>query len=261
VARAAAHGTDPTLYAMAWAACPPDASGNRPGACQLLNLRQWARIDADNGVPWLKLAGEARSRGDAATQAEALYRASIAKRFDSHQGLFPHLADLALPADTPGWQRYQAMLDAAGIEAAQVLIEVRAPLDYCRPPRLDANRRQVCEALAQALVDKGRTLWEHTLAAALGRRLGWPPERVAALQQERDALNAVALVRSDQYGLDCAGVENTRRWFAQTLEQGELESLRREMQRLGEKPQALARRYRAWAAELAASRAASAVDR
>jgi hypothetical protein len=261
LARAAAAGDDPALYAMAWAACQPDAEGQRPGACQLLSLRQWTRIDADNGVPWLKLAGEARSHTDSATEAEALYRASMASRFDAHWGLFPNLADQALPPDTPGWQRYQAMLQAAGVQAAVALPEMRAPLEHCSPQRLDANRRQVCEALAKALVDKGTTLWDHTMASALGRRLGWPAERLAALQRERDAMQGLALMHSPTLSLDCAGVERTRQWFADLFRHGELGAMRREMQRLGEKPEALARRYRAFAAELAASRAASAVHR
>jgi hypothetical protein len=261
LARAAVAGDDPSLYAMAWAACQPDASGQRPGACQLLSLRQWTRIDADNGVPWLKLAGEARRQGDSATEAEALYRASIASRFDAHWGLFPHLADQALPPDTPGWQRHQAMLHAAGMQSAIALPELRAPLEYCSPQRLDANRRQVCEALAKGLVDKGTTLWDHGMAASLGRRLGWPAERQAALQQEHDAMQGLTLTQSPTLSLDCAGVERTRQWFTDMFRHGELGAMRREMQRLGEKPDALARRYRAFAAELAASRAASAVDR
>ena len=227
LALAAAASADGSLYAMALAACRPDDSGDAGNACAMLSLAQWARLEPANGVPWLQLAAEARRRGDAGGEAEAMHRAALASRFDARWGSFAELVDRALPPDAPGWQHLFLMVQAVGVQAALTAPEYQEMLEFCRPERLDANRRQTCDALARGLLDRGTTLMDHGMAGALGRRLGWPAERLQALEQERDAYTAVGLRQALSITMDCAGVQRTRAWLLDMSRLGELGAARR----------------------------------
>ncbi len=54
------------------------------GACRQLSLQRWARMDPDNAVPWLSLAGKARGRHDSAAEADAFSHAATAHKSDSY---------------------------------------------------------------------------------------------------------------------------------------------------------------------------------
>jgi hypothetical protein len=54
----------------------------------------------------------------------------------------------------------------------------------------DANRRQACEAAATTLTERSDSLLPVVMGAAIGRRLGWPDDRV-------DALRALQLAAAD----------------------------------------------------------------
>jgi hypothetical protein len=127
LARSAVDSIDPALYSMAMRACRPDAQGRVRGACQLLSLQRWAALDADNGAVWLEVAGDAVNRGQRAEVEQALYRASIASRWDVRWGLLRALVDRALPTSVPGWQR--AVLTIALHGAQQELSEQLPGLD------------------------------------------------------------------------------------------------------------------------------------
>ena len=68
----------------------------------------------------------------------------------------------------------------------------------CRGEALaDANRRQLCEGVADALVERSDNLLMASTGVGMGRRLGWGPER-------GDALRGIGLAAADagQWHLD-----------------------------------------------------------
>lgn len=228
LARSAAASNDAQLYGLALQACH---LGPAP-ACQLLNERRWAALAPDDGAVWLALAEAARRDGDRAGVSEALYRASIAARFDTRYGLVTQLVEEALPPSIPAWQRIELLVRAIGVQTA-AMPGYLVLAEYCRPPLADANRRQVCDRLAHQLVDHGRTLMDLTIGGMLGKRAGWPPERLAALRTEVAGLSAAAADSMDFDALDCGTVGAMRAWLSDSARLGELGAMRLRVQRSG----------------------------
>lgn len=186
LARLAVDSDDPLVYALAIDGCGTLVS--RPqagGACQLLGLEQWTRLDPDNAAPWLNQAALAQERGDAGAEAEAVYRAVQAQRVDWQTGRLAGLLLAALPPAVSPAVRDKIAIDAVGTAAAVNLPGGVVPQRHCSGEALlDANRRQVCEQLATLLVERGRSWLDIGLGRTLGERLGWPPTRLEALREE-----------------------------------------------------------------------------
>ena len=80
VAQQAIATTDARVYALAYGVCQTQREG--APSCDALTARRWTEVDAGNGMPWLEMLTEARERGDAAGQREALSRLASAERFE-----------------------------------------------------------------------------------------------------------------------------------------------------------------------------------
>jgi hypothetical protein len=218
---------DPMVYALALQACQIPGGRIGDGACQLLSLAQWARLDPDNAIPWLQVAYDARRRGDPAAQDEALYRASQASRsmFDPEG-----LAGLLLAADTSELSevdRSLLQIDAVGTVAAFAIPGLRAVNENCASPQLaNTNRRQTCSALAELLVSKPGLLIDLGIGTRLGERLGWPAERVNALRRTQRALMGVqAEGATAPEALGCASLARRRALLIEQSHVGEVAAL------------------------------------
>lgn len=250
LARDAVHGSDPQLYRLALQACSR-APRSAYGACQLVDARGWARRDAGNGAAWLAVAEAARQRGDEAELNEALFRIARATRFDARPQLFVELVRQAQPADTPRWARLQ--LDALAIGLGMAFTPTYAALmKPCERPALaDANRRQLCEALADTLERRGTTMMDAGMAMALRQRLEGESARVMALRRQQDAVFGWMADSVEPAGLDCASAERAGRWFGEVIAHGELEAARRGLARSGRSEREWAAGYRARRAQVA----------
>ena len=121
LADAARLTADPTVYAMATQACNRGGTQPRSASCGALSAQQMARIDPDNVIPWLHVAGEAVQRKDAGGAAEALYRASLANTSRVREFAFADLALSALPADWPALDAMRASAKVLEIHASLAL--------------------------------------------------------------------------------------------------------------------------------------------
>jgi hypothetical protein len=191
LAREAAGTEDAAVYAMAVQACLAfDPRMARGGNCQLVTVERWAQLDPDNAVPWTYLASAALSRNDGDAAGEALYRASIA---DVSRLYGDSLLAMAKPALASGFtdvQRLQLANELIGVQAGWTLPSFSTPMKMCSDEALrDGNRRQICDAYASMLIEKGNTLIERAIGIRLGERLHWPTERLEALRDEREALS------------------------------------------------------------------------
>jgi len=187
LARMAATTSDPRVYALAFNTC--GRAQPAEGACQLLNPEQWARLDPGNAAPWLFVLTQAGQRRDAAAQNEALFRLSTSARSDQYFFAVPALVIEHMPTDEAAMPAVLTLAaNATGIAAAWSMPGYQTLLEQCKPSTLrDANRRQTCGAVADLLVERSDTLLDLGIGVALGKRLGWPEDRIDRLRGEQSA--------------------------------------------------------------------------
>jgi hypothetical protein len=262
LARLAGASQDPVVYVIALEACRSYAA-DEGNACRLLSRAEWARLDPDNALPWLELAAE--SPRDSEAEADAMNRAAQARRSDARAGLLPSLVERALRPAAPALPRTLALSASWSAQAAWAPPRSGQAYAYCTAEALeDANRRQTCEALAETLSTRSTVLGDLAVGISIGRNLGWPAERLRALQQENDVLSQAGRFPAIGLDLSCAGVERVQAWMRRLAESGEVQAARDALAESGASIEQWDERYRkelalATAAAEAAARAAAGV--
>jgi hypothetical protein len=238
---------DPAVYAMALSMCDTSATTDADSACRQLSLQRWARIDPDNAVPWLLLAGKARARHDSAAEAGAFSHAATAHKVDSYSDSVFAFAEPELPQDVTPLERFYLATEVIGVEAAIGLPHYSVASQHCSTDAMqDSTVRQQCDALAELLVAKGTSLLDLGLAKAIGARAGWPSERVKELELELNALMQAIMQQtpSDNDKLwTCDAVSRVNAYLVQRVRQGELGAARDVLERSGEAVEAMAQKY------------------
>jgi hypothetical protein len=163
-------------------------SAEPPAACASFTPSQWAAMDPENMQPWLAMAAQAQDNGDPATVREAMARAAQAR---SSQLASTELARLArspaLQALAPV-DREVLVIDLLGVGHALTAVGSLEVSRLCPSQGMGLARVQQCSAVAERLVEQSPTLIERGIGISIGRRTGWPAERVAALEEEHRAL-------------------------------------------------------------------------
>ena len=239
LARLARDSKDPVVYALAMQRCSRASGPAGPGACPLLSYEQWASIDPDNAAPWLYLADQVIVGGG--DPSEALQRAARARHIHTHWAALHGLVMAAQPPAVPPLERLLMSVEVIGVQAAEVP-PLNATVKYCSTAELrSGNRRQTCEALADLLVNRGDTLLDLGVGRAVGEKLGWSADRVAALRDEGLALMAL---QSEQLAgkqpYSCTSTEILMAHYAQVSRLGELVAMRELLRRSGKSIEALA---------------------
>ena len=239
LARLARDSKDPVVYALAMHHCPRASGPAGPGACPLLSYEQWASIDPDNAAPWLYLADQVVAGGG--DPSEALQRAARARHNHTHWAALHGLVMAAQPSAVPPLERLLMSVEVIGVQAAEVP-PLNATVKYCSTAELrSGNRRQTCEALADLLVNRGDTLLDLGVGRAVGEKLGWSADRVAALRDEGLALMALQTEQlAGKQPYSCASAEILMAHFAQVTRLGELVAMRELLRRSGKSIEALA---------------------
>ena len=248
LAQLAATTSDAQIYAWSYRACVAAAREAAGGACQLVSALQWARLDADNAEPWLAVAREAKSRNDAAALDDAMFHVATAAAHDAGWGRATAQLVAAAPdsdaAVVPTWLLATRSAAYESVDLASFGDTYR----YCDARSLsNANRRDTCEKIATLLADRSTTLRGRSAGIVLGKRLGWPSERLVTLEDERDAGRAV-LVRDEPSAealLACNRVRGELRRWSAVARFGEVEALRRRVVESGASVAALAAEERA----------------
>ncbi len=183
LARLALSSSRPGPYAMALDVCAKQRQGATPSACSLLSPRRLAELAPDNATPWLAIGEQAAREGDAATASEALYRVSMASHADLRSdALLAHATPALQALAEPERSRLAVLI--GGVQAAWVHAPVAWLVRQCSEAALrDANVRQVCEGVANLLVDRSPLLLHLVMGRKLGEGLGWPADRLHALRQ------------------------------------------------------------------------------
>lgn len=259
LARLAAVSQDSVVYAIALEACTGWSSVDA-GNCALLNRAQWARLDPDNAQAWLALAQEAQQRHDMVGEDEAMYRAAHARGSDTRVGLLPNLVDEALGAQTPLLLRTLALRASWSMQPALELSHAGQAYAYCSANAVaDANRRGTCEAMAEALSLRSTSLSDLGIGLAIGRNVGWPTQRLQALQQEQEAISEAGGLLANGVDFSCEAVDRMQGWTRRIGARGELQAMRDVVAQSGRSIEDWSAQYRRnFAVAVAASEAAAA---
>jgi hypothetical protein len=226
LARQATTTDDPRLYALTFRLC---ARAPTNSSCALLSAAQWARLDAGNGEPWLFVLDDAAAHGDRAMVDEAIYRIGSAARFDDRYSALTAAVVAqagASDADLMAARMLTMVLD--GVAAAQSLPLQR--FDACKGAELaDANRRQVCDAVAATLAERSDSMLLASVGAGIGRGVGWGEERVIAPRALWLALlDSWSAVPDAKFGnsYSCGGIRAILARVGRMAEVGELQAAR-----------------------------------
>jgi len=243
-----ATGTgDPAVYAMALSMCDKSAASDADGACRQLSLQRWMRMDPDNAVPWLLLAGKARARHDSAAEADAFSHAAAAHTINSYSDSVFAFAEQELPQDVTPLERSYLALEVIGVEAAIGLPQYGVANRHCSSDAMqDSTSRQQCDSLATLLVTKGTNLLDLGVGKSIGARVGWSNERIKELVLEQHALQQAIMQQtsSDNDKLwTCDAVSRVNAYVVQRVRLGELGAARDVLERSGEPLEAMAQKY------------------
>ena len=238
---------DPAVYATALYACSAKFGDPAGGSCGQLSADGWARLDPDNAVPWLLLAGKARDRHDGAAEAAAFGRAAQASMSDSYVYSMYTFAEPELPSDLTPAQRSYLAAEVIGIEAATAHTEFSAASKHCSSEAMrDSNVRQQCRSLADLWVTRGTTLLDFGIGTGIGARAGWPAQRVNDLKMKRDALMQV-IEETAPAGNDdtwsCEAVQRSNAYVSRMARLGEMGAVRDALERSGETVPELAQKW------------------
>jgi hypothetical protein len=247
VVQLAAGTQDPAVYAMALSMCDSSAVTNPDSACRQLSLKQWVRLDPDNAVPWLLLAGKAQARHDNAAEADAFTHIATAHKIDSYSDSLFAFAEPELSRDVTPVERSYLAGEVIGVEAAIRLSQYSTASRYCSSEAMkDSTVRQQCNSLAELLVTKGTNLLDLSIGRAVGARAGWPNERLEELSQRLNGLMWTIMQQtpSDNDELwTCEGVSRLNAYLAQRVQHGELRAAREALERSGGTMEMMAQKY------------------
>jgi hypothetical protein len=252
---------DPAIFALAYSKCIKGGEDfASDSACPQLNLDDWTRADADNAVPWLRLAAKARREGDVAAEAAAMAHAAQTHQYQPYTwSAFP-FAQAAMPKDVTPTDRWILTTQVIGVEAA-MLSPYQPLFQYCsRDAQSDVAVRRQCNALAELMVDKAATLLDSSVGKSLGARVGWPAERVDSLTQEMKAsmwaINEMTGMHPKQQW-SCDSVARGNAYMSQLGELGERGLARLAIEDSGETVAELSRKFDEWLAAMRREAAAA----
>jgi hypothetical protein len=238
---------DAAIFALAYIKCVKGvADFASPGACTQLSIDDWAHADADNAVPWLQLAAQARREGDGTAEAAAMARAAQAHQDEPYVWSLFSFAQPAMPDDVTAADRWILTTEVIGVEAAMPM-PYQPLFQYCsQDAQSDAAVRRQCDALAELMVAKGGTLLDLSAGKALGARIGWPAERLDKMTQElkasRQALDQMTPSDPEQQW-SCDSVARGNAFMSQWDELGERGLARQAIERSGETVAELSRKF------------------
>ena len=249
LARMALSSNDPRVYVLALHAC---AGGLREaGACQLLSVAQWARLDPDNAAPWFDMLAAATAASDPAAQDEALHHIATARRSDQRVLAMPAAVLAAAPSDEASTQAAVLLVaEAIGFQAAVAVPGYGPVFTLCKGPALlDANRRQTCSAIAETMVERSDTLLERGIGRKIGREVGWPADRFDRIGGEISDYQSHALAAFDLTSAACAPLWRFLDFVRRNARIGETGALREWVAASGKAPADFIRRERATQAQ------------
>lgn len=224
--RLAERSSDPLPYSLAFQACESFRGKPAPTACGTLRPEAWAERDPGNAFPWLVAAG--RQGIDAPQRSLYVDRALAAEDVRGAWGaMHGLLARAAMPGESE-LDRSARLFEAMSASGLQ-LLPPPSLAAHCAEGELRlGGRRTQCERLAALLMDRSDSYLLRSVGSGIGRSLGWSKDRLDALHQEQQALQAFVPAFAEMSG--CDGLARMEAHFADVARHGEIGALRRRQQ-------------------------------
>lgn len=239
LARMAVSSTDPRLYALALDICALAKPGSE-GTCQLLNPRQWAKLEPGNAAPWLMMLESASNAGNEAGIDEALHQIASATHNDRHATDVARAVIAAMPDDDASLpDAVRVGLVSFGNSGVYRPTAAMLPLvKACNGEALrDANRAQTCDGVAELLVERSDSLLARVVGTNMGKRLGWPTERIERLRGEITAWSQDSAADILDFGdASCLSLRRTVDHIARRARLSETGSMRQWIAASGRSP-------------------------
>lgn len=205
------------------------APGPVPDACAALNLERLELLDQGDAWPWLARLHDAVTRADEAGISQALYQVAQRPRLSANmRALSATVAEVAgaEPTLSEAW----ALVLAVGTDMAAtsdgMLLDVGRP---CRGDALkDANRRQLCEQVAQRMPGMVSEAIDALTLHGLEQRLGLQHSPQALSREDVDR-GLKAMVDDGARWMEeptCASFSRMGQQVAKLAREGELSSIR-----------------------------------
>lgn len=230
LSRLATTTDDANIYALAHALCARYKGTQLSGACSQINLEKWQRLAPDQIEPLIALTRRAANKNDTTELYLALQRvANFPGKFTSQTPVFPvfetnsfkslspteqHLMQLEIMADSPH--------DFIAFSASE----------YCAENQLaDANRYQLCNALAEKMTQSSDSILDHMTGIALAKKLAWPRDKISQLTQNANRIRKTLKGQFEFVSANtCAGFQKMGDLPFRILEQGEMTVARKQLQ-------------------------------
>ena len=188
------NSSDPVLYAWAMRACDGKSS------CEL-SAQRWVQLDPGNQMPWLWEADQAKQRGDAQAQREALYQIGLARRNDDYGRELLRLFNELREAQEPGLQMEVEAVLPTGPLFARLPPGTLAILSYCGKPATGTAPlpQPVCLGAADSLWRSADNLYYAGIALGVAKRFTladdpvWSARRKDYSELEKRLAEAVGL--------------------------------------------------------------------
>lgn len=228
LAELAEASRDPGVLGMAMQACTTGSPPAEGSPCQRLAAEDGVASSPAHAEPWFRLAAQEQERTDAELADEAFRRALALP--------FGRLAEQTLlgavqatqPADAGVQEKLQMGEALAALRSGWREPGGTAVSAHCTAAQLKLpGRRELCQQLAEHLVLRGATLQDVASGRAVGRRLGWYPERMAAAAKDLEAAARLSAAFSGDEAHDCPAAQRQIDYFAALASQGELAAVRR----------------------------------
>ncbi|MDQ6684727.1 MAG: hypothetical protein M3Z16_06340 [Pseudomonadota bacterium] len=224
----AGQSNDPAAVALALNVCKEQAAGLN--CDERVTAARWASLEPDNAAAWLHVAAEAQARADSRAVAEAIARAAAASRFDDYgRTLLSPIETSAVRSAAPV-ERFHAQSDITSVWLTWPDAAYAQMTKSCLIDALDDRNRSACSTLAQLIADE--SMMGRTLSIAIGKRTGWPAERVETLRAEQVRFERALATEGPVDQADrstCSGLDSMQRLLTQRARGGELRDLRQRL--------------------------------
>jgi hypothetical protein len=222
LARLAETTADPRVYALAFRTCLKNGAEDAP-ACQSLNARQWARLDAGNAMPWMYVLAESIAQADLAGRDDALFQIASSARVE--QRSFAVAQAILDQAGTDGPSLVAAnelVTQARGMDAIQAL-PLLALVGICRDRSgLDEDTARRCGAAAELLVSRSDTLALRDYGGQVDFAVTSDPARRDHLRMEAVKLGSAP--QPHKAG-GCKAMQDAQAFLRRAAEEGEVAAL------------------------------------
>ena len=172
---------DPAIIAAALYAC----RGDRSGACATISYADWVAVEPDNAAAWLQMADDASLKKEPARRDDALRHAAAASGYDLRVPSLASVWNAELIQSQPPLVRSSIGLQLASSQITTTPAPIYAMSSYCRLDGLDDAQKQLCDTLANKLLEQDDSVIGLSIAAFIGKKIGWDAARLQALRDQK----------------------------------------------------------------------------